>query len=183
MGDRPPGMTLDRYPLRDGNYSKDNCRWATPSQQIVNTDRVQSAFGVVDRNGRFGTFIQRNNQRYWLGTYDTEEEAIAVRRKVKERFDAADGIIAAVTPQTLPAVVAPPPDRTMMPVAASTMTAAQLSQSIPDVSKLVVVSFSRRSTRLQMRTVSVLGGWSRGTLVMIFASSIFSYRFQIRMIW
>lgn len=35
MGVRPPGMTLDR---KDGTkgYSKDNCRWATPNQQLEN---------------------------------------------------------------------------------------------------------------------------------------------------
>jgi hypothetical protein len=33
MGRRPPGKTLDRYPIRQGNYGPDNCRWATPKQQ------------------------------------------------------------------------------------------------------------------------------------------------------
>jgi hypothetical protein len=35
MGERPPGMTLDR---RDGNgdYEKGNCRWATKLEQVQN---------------------------------------------------------------------------------------------------------------------------------------------------
>jgi hypothetical protein len=35
MGERPPGKTLDRI-NPDGNYTKDNCRWITLSEQQQN---------------------------------------------------------------------------------------------------------------------------------------------------
>src|SRR6478735_6921556 len=39
MGLAPPGMTLDRYPNRSGNYEPGNVRWATPKQQVEHRTR------------------------------------------------------------------------------------------------------------------------------------------------
>lgn len=38
MGKRPPGKSLDRFPNRNGNYEKSNCRWATRIEQQRNRD-------------------------------------------------------------------------------------------------------------------------------------------------
>lgn len=88
MGDRPQGLLLDRYPDRDGNYEKLNCRWATTQQSTINTDRVQLAIGVRrTRNGKYSAEIIRSYIRHYLGTFESFEEAADARRAAKERLD------------------------------------------------------------------------------------------------
>src|ERR1035437_1367919 len=49
MGPRPGRrMELDRYPDNDGNYEPTNCRWATKSQNRLNTRRSR----LIEFDGR-----------------------------------------------------------------------------------------------------------------------------------
>lgn len=48
MGVRPAGKTLDRYPDQAGNYSPENCRWATAREQRLNQSNVR----LIEHAGR-----------------------------------------------------------------------------------------------------------------------------------
>ena len=82
MGDVPfKGAQIDRKNT-DGNYCKENCRWATRSLNMANKKtRSTNMPRGVQLNGktskRYKATIQIEKINYKLGVYDTIEEASA----------------------------------------------------------------------------------------------------------
>jgi hypothetical protein len=68
MGERPPGMTIDRFPDGDADYGPGNCRWATPHEQNLNRsctklteDLVQKIHGRHEHGESQASIARRMN--------------------------------------------------------------------------------------------------------------------------
>lgn len=75
------GLTLDRIDV-NGNYSRDNVRWATSQEQALNKrNSSDKSIGIYrSESGRYRATVKRNQITKHLGTFDTFEEAFNARK-------------------------------------------------------------------------------------------------------
>lgn len=88
MGPCPPGYEIDRIESK-GNYTKENCRWASETTQSENrgkySNNTSGQAGVCwcNKSNRWKVSLQSNNITYSAGAYVALEEAISARKKLE----------------------------------------------------------------------------------------------------
>lgn len=87
MGEPEGNQTLDRIDGEKG-YFKENCRWASPFLQAVNSQRARSSTGyrgvsLYRKGNKFIANITHRGKRYYSKLFSSPEEAFRARKQLE----------------------------------------------------------------------------------------------------
>lgn len=91
MGDRPEGTSLDRIDV-NGNYCKENCRWADRKTQAFNQKQERR-----NKSGRTGVIWHKKAKKWmasiavdrksiYLGLFENFEDAVKAREDAELKY-------------------------------------------------------------------------------------------------